>query len=116
MGTRTDAALALAALAVFAGFVALTNAALSLRFLLLGGLATVLFELFAARAYERVRRYWEHRSVQAASFAVAVGLAAAGALFAPGPVLSLCCGATVTYLAVLGSVRIGFVPPPRTWW
>lgn len=116
MGTRTDAALALVALAVFVGFAVLVGASLSPLFLAVGGLGTVLFELLAARKYVLVRRYWERRDVQAASLVVAIGVAAVGARVAPAPVLSLCCGATGTYLALLALVRVGAVPPPRTWW
>ncbi|AGB37851.1 hypothetical protein [Natronococcus occultus] len=116
MGTRTDAALALAVLAVFAGFAVLVDATLSPFYLLWGALGTILFELVATREYVLVRRYWERRAVQTISLALAVGLAAVGARVAPGPVLSLCCGATGTYLALLGLVRVGVVPPPRTWW
>ncbi|WP_306053094.1 hypothetical protein [Natronococcus wangiae] len=116
MGERTDAALALVALAVFVGSAVLVDASLSPPFLVGGGLSTLAFELLAARAYELVRRYWERRSVQLASLAVAVGVAAVGARVAPGPVLSLCCGATITYLAFLALVQLGIVPSPRTWW
>ena len=116
MGARTDAVLSLVALAVFVGFVVLVDASLSPLFLAIGGLGTVLFELLAAREYDLVRRHWERRSVQAASLALAIGLAAVGARVAPEPVLSLCCGALVAYLAFLGLVRVGIVPPPRTWW
>ena len=116
MSTRTDAALALAALAVFVGLVVAVDASLSPLYLFWGGLATILFELLAAREYDLVRRYWERRDVQAVSLALAVGLAAVGARVAPEPVLSLCCGATGTYLALLGLVRVDVVPPPRAWW
>ncbi|NKE35807.1 hypothetical protein GWG54_08235 [Natronococcus sp. JC468] len=116
MGSKADAALALVALAVFVGAAVLVNASLSPFYLFYGGLATVLFELIATREYDLVRRYWERRDVQAISLAIAVGLAAVGAQVAPEPVLSLCCGALVTYLALLGLVRVGIVPPPRTWW
>jgi hypothetical protein len=115
MGDRTDAVLALAALAVFVGFVVLVDASLSPPFLVLGGLATVTFELLAARAYDSVRRYWERPAVRAASLALAVALAAVGSLVAPEPVLSVCCGAVVTYLVFLTLVRAGLVAPPRTW-
>ena len=116
MGTRIDAALALVALAVFVGFAVLVDASLSPFFLIVGGLATLAFELLAARAYELVRRYWERRDVQFASLAVAIGIAAVGALLAPEPVLSLACGALITYLVFLAFVRIELVPPPQTWW
>ncbi|WP_394739235.1 hypothetical protein [Natronococcus roseus] len=116
MGARTDAALALVALAVFLAFAALVGASLSPFFLAVGGLGAILFELVAAREYDLVRRYWERRDVQAVSLAAAIGIAAVGARVAPEPVLSLCCGALVTYLAFLGLVRIGIVPSPETWW
>lgn len=116
MGARTDAALSLVALAVVLAFAALVDASLSPLFLAVGSLGTILFELIAAREYDLVRRYWERRDVQAASLAVTTGLAAVGARVAPEPVLSLCCGALVTYLGFLGLVRVGIVPPPRTWW
>ncbi|ELY65991.1 hypothetical protein [Natronococcus jeotgali] len=116
MGSRTDAALALVALAVFVGAAVLVNVSPSPLYLFYGGLATVLFELIATREYDLVRRYWERRDVQAISFAIAVGLAVVGARVAPAPVLSLCCGALMTYLALLALVRVGIVPPLRTWW
>lgn len=116
MGVRTDATISLVALAVFLAFAALVDASLSPLFLAVGGLGTILFELLATREYDLVRRYWERRDVQAVSLALSVGLAAVGARVAPEPVLSLCCGALVTYLGFLGLVRIGIVPPPRTWW
>lgn len=116
MGDRTDAVMALVALAAFVGFAVLVDASLSPPFLVLGGLGTVAFELLAARAYDRVRRYWERPAARTASLAFAVGLAAVGALVAPEPVLSLCCGAVVTYFAFLTVVRAGLVAPPRTWW
>lgn len=116
MGARTDAALALVALAAFLALVRFAGATLSPRFLFVGGTATIVFELLASRDPALVRRYWERRSVQLASLIVAVGGAAVGALVAPRPVLSLCCGATITYLAFLGLVRTGTVPPPQTWW
>lgn len=116
MGARTDATLAFVALAVFVSLVALVDASLSGFFLLVGGLGTLAFELLAAREYALVRRYWDRRDVQFASLAVAIGIAAVGALLVPEPVLSLCCGATITYLAFLGLVRAGVVSPPRTWW
>ncbi|MDG5818327.1 hypothetical protein [Natronococcus sp. A-GB7] len=116
MGARTDAVLSLVALAVFLAFAALVDASLSPLFLAVGSLGTILFELLAAREYGLVRRYWERRDVQAVSLAVAIGLAAVGARVAPAPVLSLCCGAVATYLVFLGLVRVGAVPPPRTWW
>lgn len=116
MGARTDATLALAALAVFVGFVVIVDASLSPLFLFVGGLATLAFELLAAREYALVRQYWERRDVQFASLAVATGVAAVGARVAPEPVLSLCCGAAITYLGFLTLVRTEIVPPPRTWW
>ncbi|MFU8868990.1 hypothetical protein [Natronococcus sp.] len=116
MGARTDAALSLVALVVFLAFAALVDASLSPLFLVVGGLGTILFELLASRRYDLVRRYWERRDVQVVSLAAAIGIAAVGARVAPEPVLSLCCGALVTYLAFLGLVRVGVVPPPRTWW
>ncbi|MFC4439213.1 MULTISPECIES: hypothetical protein [Natrialbaceae] len=116
MGARTDATLALAALAVLVGFVVIVDASLSPPFLFVGGLATLAFELLAAREYALVRRYWERRDVQFASLAVAIGVAAVGARVAPEPVLSLCCGAAITYLAFLTLVRTEIVPPPQTWW
>ncbi|MDG5761471.1 hypothetical protein QA600_19250 [Natronococcus sp. A-GB1] len=116
MGTRTDAALSLVALAVFVAFAALVDASISPLFLAVGGLGAILFELVASREYDLVRRHWERRDVQAASLAAAIGLAAVGARVAPAPVLSLCCGAVATYLVFLGLVRVGAVPPPRTWW
>ena len=116
MGARTDATLAVVACAVFVGLVVLVDASLSPAFLFVGGLVTLAFELLAAREHALVRRYWERRNVQFATLAVAIGIATAGAVLAPGPVLSLCCGATITYLAFLALVRVGVVPPPQTWW
>lgn len=116
MGTRTDGVLALIALAAFVGLAVLADVALSPLLLLIGGLATIVFELLAARAYDTVRQYWERRSVQVTSLAAAIGSAAIGTRIAPVPVLSLCCGVTITYLGFLSLVRTGIVPPPRTWW
>ncbi|WP_226480513.1 hypothetical protein [Natrinema amylolyticum] len=116
MGTRTDGALALIALAAFLGLVVLADVSLSLRFLLVGGIATITFELLAARDPSLVRYYWERRPVQLASLALAIGGAAVGARTAPVPVLSLCCGATITYLVFLALLRTGIIPPLETWW
>ncbi|WP_222916932.1 hypothetical protein [Natrinema sp. SYSU A 869] len=116
MGTRTDGILAGIALAAFLGLAILANASLSLRFLLVGGIATITFELLAARDPSLVRYYWERRTVQLASLAVAISGAAIGARIAPVPVLSLCCGATITYLVFLALLRTGVVPPLETWW
>ncbi|QCW03117.1 hypothetical protein [Natrinema pallidum] len=116
MGTRTDAALALLVLAAVASFAVHADVTPSLIFLIVGGAATVSFELLAARAYETVRQYWERRSVQLASLAAAIGGAAVGTRVAPVLVLSLCCGATITYLVVLALRRTGIVPRPQTWW
>lgn len=116
MGTRTDGALALVALAAFAGLVVLVDASLSVGFLLVGGTATICFELLAARDPALVRDYWERRPVQFASLAVAIGGAAIGARIAPEIALSLCCGATVTYLVFLALLWMGVLPPLETWW
>lgn len=116
MGTRTDAALALIALVAFVGLAVLADVSLSPLFLLVGGSATITFELLAAREYDTVRQYWERRSVQTASLVAAIGGAAIGTRIAPVLVLSLCCGATATYLGFLSLVRAGIVPAPRTWW
>lgn len=107
MGTRTDAALALAALAAIVSLFVLVEAALAPAFAALGAVATVLFELLAARRRESIRRIWERPAVQVGSFAAAIGVAAVGARTAPSPVLSFCCGATVAYLIVLGLARTG---------
>lgn len=116
MGTRTDGVLALIALAAFLGLVFLTDVSLSISFLLVGGIATITFELLAARDPALVREYWERWPVQLASLAVAIGGAAIGARVARVPVLSLCCGATITYLIFLAFLRAGLIPPLETWW
>lgn len=116
MGARTDAVLALSALAVFLVLVTIVDATISLLFLFVGGTATLAFELLAARDPALVRRYWERRSVQLASLAVAIGIAIVGARVAPVLILSLCCGATITYLAFLALVHVGVLPPLQTWW
>ncbi|ELY84091.1 hypothetical protein [Natrinema altunense] len=116
MGTRTDAALALLALAAVTSFAVRADVTLAPIFLIGGGTATIAFELLAAREYETVRQYWDRRSVQLASLTAAIGGAAVGARVAPVLVLSLCCGAAMSYLAVLALRRTGIVPPPQTWW
>ena len=115
-GARTDAALALIALAAFVALAALVDASISVFYLLGGAVATVAFELLAARDPDLVRRYWERRRVRLASLLLAVGAAAIGARVAPTPVVSLCVGATSAYLVLLLSIRTGLVPPLRTWW
>ncbi|QCS41432.1 hypothetical protein [Natrinema versiforme] len=116
MGTSTDGLLALIALAAFLGLAFLTDASLSIYFLPVGGTGTIVFELLAARDPALVRDYWERWPVQLASLAVAIGGAAVGARVAPVPVLSLCCGATLTYLVFLALLRTGIIPPLETWW
>ncbi|MBZ6495474.1 hypothetical protein [Natrinema longum] len=116
MGTRTDAALAVLALAAFVGLAVLADVSLSPFFLLGGGIATIAFELLATREYDTVRRYWDRRSVQIGSLVAAIGGAVVGTRIAPVVILSLCCGATMTYLAVLALVRAGIVPPLQRWW
>ncbi|WP_408957194.1 hypothetical protein [Natrinema sp. 74] len=116
MGTRTDGALAVLALAAFLALVVRVDASLSVGLLLLGGTTTVVFEILAARDPALVRSYWERWTVQLASLAAAISGAAVGARIAPTAVLSLCCGATVTYLAFLALLRTGIVPPLETWW
>ncbi|AFO57705.1 MULTISPECIES: hypothetical protein [Natrinema] len=116
MGARTDAALALLVLAAVASFAVRADVTPAPVFLVVGGAATVTFELLAAREYETVRQYWDRRSVQLTSLAAAIGGAAVGTRVAPVLVLSLCSGATITYLGFLALRRTGIVPPPQTWW
>lgn len=115
-GARTDAALALLALAAFVALASLVDASLSVFFLLCGAAGTIAFELVAARDPDRVRRYWERRRVQLAALLLAVGAAAIGARVAPTAAVSLCVGATSAYLVLLLSIQTGLVPPLRTWW
>lgn len=115
-GARTDAALALLALAAFVALGVALDASISVFYLLCGAVATVAFELLAARDPDLVRRYWERRRVQLASLLLAVGAAAIGARVAPTVVVSLCVGAAIAYLVLLTSIQVGLVPPLRTWW
>lgn len=114
-GAKADAALALVALAAFVGSLVAVGASLSVPFFVAGGLGTIGFELLASRDPDLVRRCWERPVVQLAALALAIGAAAIGARVAPEPVLSALCGATITYLVLLASIRIGPVPPPRSW-
>ncbi|WP_137289247.1 hypothetical protein [Natronorubrum halophilum] len=116
MGARTDALLTIHVLAAVGIAFVLVDASLSPLALALGGLGTVVFELVAARDVATVREYWERPVIQAASVIVALLVVAAGASLAPTVVLSLFCGGAITYLAFLGLVGVGLVPPPRTWW
>ncbi|MFC4542995.1 hypothetical protein ACFO5R_13790 [Halosolutus amylolyticus] len=104
MGIRTDAGLAVLALAAFLGAFVVADADYSIRFLLLGAAGTVAFELVAFRRTDAVRRVWERRSVQTASLVGALLLAIGGALFAPSRVLSAGIGTLIAYLIVLGLV------------
>ncbi|ADD04832.1 uncharacterized protein Nmag_1250 [Natrialba magadii ATCC 43099] len=116
MGTRVDAALAVLTLAIFGGLALASGTSLSPSLFVVGGALTVGFELLAARDPARVRYYWERWSVQFGSLALAALLAVGGAWFAPVIVLSLGCGALVTYCTLLLAWRMGVLPPLQTWW
>ena len=116
MGARTDAALTILVLVAVGIAFVLVDASLSPLALALGGLGTIAFELVAARDVAIVREYWERPAIQAVSVVLALLVVAVGASIAPTVVLSLFCGGAITYLAFLGLVGVGLVPPPRTWW
>lgn len=108
MSRRRDAALAGTVLAASAGAVLAVGAMLSPRWLALGALGTIGFELLASRSPDAVRRRWERPAVQVASVALALSVVALGAWLAPSAVLPAVVGALAAYLLVLvGSTAIG---------
>lgn len=111
MGARTDTGLALIALAAFLGAFVLTDSTLSIPALVVGGGGTIAFEIVAFRHFETVRRVWERPAVQLGTLAVAIAIAATGAIVAPAIVLSAGIGTLVTYLAVLLLVLSGTIEP-----
>ena len=111
MGRRADAALTLVALGAFGVAFLAVDGSLSIPFLALGGVGTVAFELLAARDPATVREYWDRRSVQLASLALALAIAGVGAWVAPSSVLSAGIGTLVTYLLYLALVRLRVLEP-----
>ena len=111
MGRRRDGVLATVALAAFLLAAFLVDATPSVPAFVLGALGTVLFELAATRAYDRVRRQWERPAVQAVALACTVGLVVVGAWLAPSRVLSAGIGALSAYLTVLSLVVVGILEP-----
>lgn len=104
MGVRTDAALAIVVLVAITVAFVRVDASLSPPWFVLGGLATLAFELAAARDPAAVRRYWERPAVQYGTLLLAVAGVIAGARIAPSRALSSGLGALATYLVFLGAV------------
>ncbi|ELY92891.1 hypothetical protein C483_06135 [Natrialba hulunbeirensis JCM 10989] len=116
MGTRVDAALAVLTLAIGAVLALATDTSLSPLLFAGGGMLTVGFELLAARDPAHVRQYWEHWSVQFGALVLTMLLAVGGTWLAPVVVLSLGCGALVTYCTLLLAWCMGLLPPLQAWW
>jgi peptidoglycan/LPS O-acetylase OafA/YrhL len=112
---RSDALTALGVTLVAGVVVAVTAVPVTPRLLLGGGLVTVALELVLAVGAETVQRYWRSRRVRAGSAVVFAALAVAGVVVAGGGVLVVVLGGTVTYLALLGLVALGVVPPTTAW-
>ena len=105
MGARTDAALALLVLVAVGTAFVIVEPGISWVAASIGGLGTLGFELAAARDPNAVRRYWERPLIQGGSVILALAGIAVGAVVAPSSVLSVICGALVTYLVVLFVVQ-----------
>jgi hypothetical protein len=104
MGARTDGALALVALAGFSLAVRFVGAPISTAFLVLGAVATLVFELLAFTRRREIYAIWDRTAVQLVTLALTAIVIIAGATFAPGPVLSAGIGALVAYLVLLAAV------------
>lgn len=115
MSVRTDGLLAVAVLLAVAFAIVATDASVSRAWLVLGGFGTLLLEAAMATRADAVRRYWNRRAVRLVSFAAAIAAVVAGAVVAPGPVLSAGLGAAVTYLVVLGLVVVDVLKPATEW-
>jgi peptidoglycan/LPS O-acetylase OafA/YrhL len=112
---RSDALAALGVALVTGVLVAVTGVPVTPRLLLTGGLATVALELLLALRADAVRRYWRSFRVRAVSAVLFVVVAAAGVAVAGGGVLVVVLGGAVAYLALLGLVALGVVPPTTEW-
>jgi len=106
MSCRRDGALAGAVLAAFLFASVSVEASLSTPFFLAGVLGTIVFELLAARAYDRVRACWDRPIVQVTALVAGVAIAAVGAQTVPSRVLSAGIGALVAYLALISVVHV----------
>lgn len=106
MSARTDAALTLLVLAAVLGAFVRTNGSVSPPLFVLGGLATLAFEVVAARDSATVREYWERTPVQVVAVVLALVGVMVGIWVASSGVLSTMAGALVTYLGFLAVIAV----------
>ncbi|WP_254531638.1 hypothetical protein [Natrinema gelatinilyticum] len=104
MGEMTDGILAMIALAAFIGGLLTASAPLSIPFVAIGGLGTLVFEAVASSHSETVRHYWDRPVVQAGTLAGAFGIVGVGIVVAPSSSLSAGIGSLTTYLLFLSFV------------
>ena len=106
MSLITDGVLAVIALAAFVGGLAVASAPLSLPFVAVGVLGTLVFEAIAFSHSDLVRQYWERPAVQLGTLAGAFVIVGIGIAVAPSRLLSAGVGALVAYLLVLSVVLV----------
>jgi hypothetical protein len=80
-----------------------------------GILGTLLLELLLATRAEAVRGYWRTPVVQVGALGALLAGLWLGWQTLGGRVLVVALAGLVTYLALVGAVLVGLVPPPTQW-